>query len=230
MHSHRLPDDSYPFSKACGSMVNNTLACSRGRAIVRAAVAILIMASVCGIPGCSAEQKYQVEYEPPSSFLLGPEDVLTVTVWRNQDLSKEVVIRPDGMISMPLIGDVPAAGVSTDVLAKRIAERLVEFMGNPTVSVQVKEVKSYYIYVVGEVTKPGKYPLQSYATVLQGISLANGFTPFASKNKMHVVRMVKNGTGRMEEVRIPVGYDDLVAGKSKVGNFILRSGDTIVVP
>jgi polysaccharide export outer membrane protein len=188
------------------------------------------MVSVWGIVGCAAEQKYQVEYEPPSSFLLGPEDVLTVTVWRNQDLSREVVVRPDGMISMPLIGDVPAAGVSTDVLAKRIAERLVEYMGNPTVSVQVKEVKSYYIYVVGEVTKPGKYPLQSYATVLQGISLANGFTPFASKNKMHVVRMVRNGTGRMEEVRIPVGYDDLVAGKSKVGNFILRSGDTIVVP
>jgi polysaccharide export outer membrane protein len=188
------------------------------------------MASVCVMPGCAAEQKYQVEYEPPASFLLGPEDVLAITVWRNQDLSREVVVRPDGMISMPLIGDVPAAGVSTDVLAKRIAERLVEYMGNPTVSVQVKEVKSYYIYVVGEVTKPGKYPLQSYATVLQGISLANGFTPFASKNKMHVVRMVKNGTGRIEEVRIPVGYDDLVAGKSKVGNFILRSGDTIVVP
>ncbi|HXF93332.1 MAG TPA: polysaccharide biosynthesis/export family protein [Nitrospiraceae bacterium] len=211
-------------------MVNDTLTCSRSIPIVRAAAAILIMVSVWGIVGCAAEQKYQVEYEPPSSFLLGPEDVLTVTVWRNQDLSREVVVRPDGMISMPLIGDVPAAGVSTDVLAKRIAERLVEYMGNPTVSVQVKEVKSYYIYVVGEVTKPGKYPLQSYATVLQGISLANGFTPFASKNKMHVVRMVRNGTGRMEEVRIPVGYDDLVAGKSKVGNFILRSGDTIVVP
>lgn len=180
--------------------------------------------------GCTEHVKYPVEYAPPSAFLLGPEDVLVVTVWRNQDLSREVVIRPDGMISMPLIGDVKAAGLSADVLAKRIAERLTEFMSSPTVSVQVKEVNSYFIYVMGEVVKPGKYPLKSYATVLQGVSLAGGFTPFASRNKMQVVRTVDEPNGEKRELRIPVGFSDLTNGTGAVGNFVLKSGDTIVVP
>ena len=125
-----------------------------------------------GVVGCADKQTYPVDREPPSAFLLGPEDILVVTVWRNQDLSREVVVRPDGIISMPLIGDVQAAGLSTDILGRRIAERLTEFMANPNVSVQVKEVKSYFFYVAGEVSKPGKYSLQSYATVLQGVSMA----------------------------------------------------------
>jgi polysaccharide export outer membrane protein len=211
-------------------MPNNRSAISLGVWSMRRIGAGLV-ALLCLIGAACAENvKYPVEYDPPSSFLIGAEDVLTVTVWRNQDLSREVVVRPDGAISMPLIGDVPAAGLSPDALAKRIAERLVDFMGNPTVSVQVKEVKSYYFFVVGEVQKPGKYPLQSYATVLQGVSLANGFTPFASKGKMHVIRMVKNGNGHVEQIRIPAAYDDLVSGKGKVGNFVLKTGDTIVVP
>jgi len=180
--------------------------------------------------GCAGSIKYPVDYSAPSAFLLGPEDLLVVTVWRNQDLSREVVIRPDGMISMPLIGDVRAAGLSSDILAKRIAERLTEFMSSPTVSVQVKEVNSYYIYIMGEVAKPGKYPLKSYATVLQGVSLAGGFTPFASRNKMQVVRNADDGNGEKRELRIPVGFSDLMSGTGSVGNFVLRSGDTIVVP
>ena len=97
-------------------------------------------------------------------------------------------------------------------------------------SVSVKEINSYYIYVVGEVTRPGKYPLKSYATVLQGISLAGGFTQYASKNSMAVMRSVREGSGGERQLRIPVRYDDLVMGKGEVGNFRLSSGDTIVVP
>jgi polysaccharide export outer membrane protein len=182
------------------------------------------------LPGCAENIKYPVDYSPPTSFLLGPEDVLVVTVWKNQDLSREVVIRPDGMISMPLIGDIKAAGLSSDVLAKRITERLTEFMSSPTVSVQVKEVNSYFIYVMGEVLKPGKYQLKSYATVLQGVSLAGGFTPFASRNKMVVVRNIEDGGGEKRELRIPAGYSDLTNGTGPVGNFVLKSGDIIVVP
>lgn len=180
--------------------------------------------------GCAENIKYPVDYSPPTSFLLGPEDVLVVTVWKNQDLSREVVIRPDGMISMPLIGDIKAAGLSSDVLAKRITERLTEFMSSPTVSVQVKEVNSYFIYVMGEVSKPGKYQLKSYATVLQGVSLAGGFTPFASRNKMVVVRNIEDGGAEKRELRIPAGYSDLTNGTGPVGNFVLKSGDIIVVP
>ena len=195
----------------------------------RASMLITIIAALLASVGCSEPTKYAVEYSPPVEFLLGPEDVLVVTVWKNQDLSREVVIRPDGLISMPLIGDVLAAGLTGDVLAKRISERLTEFMASPTVSVQVKEVNSYFIYVMGEVQKPGKYPLKSYATVMQGVSLAGGFTPFAAKNKMQVLRSVKNGK-EFGQIQIPVPYGDVVSGKPLSGNFYLRSGDVIVVP
>lgn len=156
--------------------------------------------------------------------------MLIVTVWKNTDLSREVVIRPDGMISMPLIGDVPAANLTANTLAKRISDRLTEYMASPIVSVQLKEVNSYFIYVLGEVTKPGKYSLKSYANVMQGISLAGGFTPFAKKNKMKVLRVMANGSSEKHQVEIPAQYDDIVKGNASLGNFYLKSGDVIVVP
>ena len=191
----------------------------------------LISVMVCGVTGCAEEQlNYKVDMVPPSEFLLGPEDVLIVTVWKNQDLSREVVIRPDGMISMPLIGDVPAANITANNLAKRISDRLVEYMASPIVSVQLKEVNSYFIYVLGEVSKPGKYPLKSYANVMQGISLAGGFNQFAKKNKIKVLRTTGNGSSEKNQIEIPVQYDNILKGNASVGNFYLRSGDVIVVP
>jgi polysaccharide biosynthesis/export protein len=193
----------------------------------------IMIAGVLSLASCSElpkEVMEQVSKPGPRDFLLGPEDVLEVTVWRNQDLSRTVVIRPDGMISLPLIGDVHASGFTAAQVADRIAKRLTEFKENPSVSVSVREVNSYFIYVTGEVTRAGKYPLKSFATVLQGVSLAGGFTPFASKNKMVVVRTVKNGNGEEHQIRIPIRYDDLVKGDGQIGNFTLMSGDTIVVP
>jgi polysaccharide export outer membrane protein len=192
---------------------------------------ILIAVMACGVTGCAEEQvNYKVDMVAPSEFLLGAEDVLIVTIWKNQDLSREVVIRPDGMISMPLVGDIPAAGLTANLLAKRIAERLTEYMASPIVSVQMKEVNSYFIYVLGEVAKPGKYPLKSYANVMQGISLAGGFTPFAKKNKIKVLRVTASGPGDKHQVEIPVQYDDILKGNAMLGNFFLRTGDVIVVP
>lgn len=191
----------------------------------------LIAVMVCGATGCVEEQvNYKVDLVPPGEFLLGPEDVLIVTVWKNTDLSREVVIRPDGMISMPLIGEVPAANLTSNNLAKRISDRLTEYMASPIVSVQVKEVNSYFIYVMGEVTKPGKYPLKSYANVMQGISLAGGFTTFANKNKMKVLRVTGNDSSEKHQIEIPVQYNDILRGNATLGNFYLRSGDVIVVP
>jgi polysaccharide export outer membrane protein len=192
---------------------------------------LLVTITLCGAIGCAEEKvNYKVDMVPPSEFLLGPEDVLIVTVWKNQDLSREVVIRPDGMISMPLIGEVPAANVTSNNLAKRISDRLTEYMASPIVSVQLKEVNSYFIYVLGEVTKPGKYPLKSYANVMQGISLAGGFTPFANKNKMKVLRVTPNDSSDQHQIEIPVQYDNILKGNATLGNFYLRSGDVIVVP
>lgn len=195
---------------------------------------ILITTMISGMVAC-AEQRvdYKVHLTEPSDFVLGPEDVLKVTVWKSPDLSGEVTIRPDGTITLPLIGDVPAAGLTANVLAKRISERLTEYVSSPIVTVQVKEVNSYFIYVMGEVLKPGKYPLKSYANVMQGIALGGGFAPFANKNKIRVLRNVSTGAEGHEEkhqIEIPVQYDDLLKGNAVPGNFILLSGDVIVVP
>lgn len=193
-----------------------------------------VLGLVClGLFGCGHVTKDVMdEVAKPASkeFLLGPEDVVEVTVWRNQDLSRIVVVRPDGKISLPLIGDVQASGLSAAQVAAKIAARLTEFKENPNVSVSVKEVNSYFIYVLGEVQKPGKYPIKSYATVLQGVSLAGGFTNFASKSKMAVLRNAINGDGEQRQLRIPVPYEELVSGRGEIENFVLKSGDTIVVP
>ena len=198
-------------------------------------VRVLVIAGVLlGMPmGCASVPKEALDEatRPVSKdFLLGPEDVLEVTVWRNQDLSRIVVVRPDGKISLPLIGDVQASGLNSSQVAAKIAARLTEFKENPNVSVSLKEVNSYFIYVLGEVLKPGKYPLKSYATVLQGVSMAGGFTQFASKNRMQIIRTYTNGDGNEHQTRIPVPYNEMVSGNGKIENFILKSGDTIVVP
>ena len=191
----------------------------------------LIAVLVAGTAGCVGDPvNYKVDMVAPSEFLLGPEDVLNVTIWKNQDLSREVVVRPDGMISMPLVGDIQATGLTANLLAKRIAERLTEYLASPIVFVQVKDVNSYFIYVMGEVTKPGKYSLKSYANVMQGISLAGGFTPYAKKNKIKVLRVSADGPNGKHQIEIPVQYDDILKGNAVPGNFFLRIGDVIVVP
>ncbi|HEV8327444.1 MAG TPA: polysaccharide biosynthesis/export family protein [Nitrospiraceae bacterium] len=196
--------------------------------------ALVIAGLLFGMPmGCASvsnEALNEASRPVSKEFMLGPEDVLEVTVWRNQDLSRTVVVRPDGKISLPLIGDVQASGLNSSQVAAKIAARLTEFKENPNVSVSLKEVNSYFIFVLGEVLKPGKYPLKSYATVLQGVSMAGGFTQFASKNRMQVIRTYTNDDGKENQIRIPVPYNEMVSGNGKIENFILKSGDTIVVP
>ena len=199
--------------------------------LARFLIAFIALNVALGCAATPSKEALDEAAKPVSKeFLLGPEDVLEVTVWRNQDLSRTVVVRPDGKISLPLIGDVQASGLSSSQVAAKIAARLTEFKENPNVSVSIKEVNSYFIYVLGEVLKPGKYPIKSYATVLQGVSLAGGFTNFASRNKMAVLRTLTSADGDQRQIRIPIPYDELVSGKGPIENFILKSGDTIVVP
>ncbi len=192
-------------------------------------VSAVVLVSCAETPPADVIQ--EANRQVANEFLLGPEDVVEVTVWRSQDLSRIIKVRPDGMISLPLIGDVQASGLTAAQVGEKISTRLTEYKENPSVSVSVKEINSYYIYVVGEVTRPGKFALKSYATVLQGISLAGGFTQYASKNRMAILRRsASKGSGSERQVRIPVSYSDLISGKGRVGNFTLMSGDTIVVP
>ena len=194
---------------------------------------VLITALLGSVVGCSVPSREIVEEAGNSQrdFLLGPEDVLDIVVWKNDDLSqKGVVVRPDGKISMPLIGEMTAGGLTSNQLADQIASRLKAFKEHPTVTVSVKEVNSYYVYVLGEVSKPGKYQLKSHATVLQAVAVANGFTVYAAKNRMQVIRNVQTEDGKSREIRIPARYDDLISGSGEIGNFFLKTGDVVVVP
>ena len=162
-----------------------------------------------------------------SDYFIGPEDVLDITVWRNADLSKQVTVRPDGRISLPLIGDISAVGKTAAQLSEDISAKLKEYKENPQVSIVVKEVNSYAIYVLGEVVKPGKYPLKSKTTLLQAITIASGFTPTAARNKIVVFRFAKDGAG---QIKMKASYDDIVLRDGSNQNFEMKPGDQIVVP
>lgn len=178
-------------------------------------------------PSVPAESNEKSSLIVTADYTIGPEDVLEITVWRNADLSKIVAVRPDGRVSLPLIGDVTAVGRTAAQLAEAIASKLKEFKENPQVSIVVKEVNSYSVYVLGEVTKPGKYPLKSKTTPLQAITLASGFTPAAARNKIVVFRFGENG---QKDVKIKASYDDIILRDASPQNIQLKPGDTIVVP
>lgn len=162
-----------------------------------------------------------------SDYIIGPEDVLEISVWRNADLSKIVEVRPDGRISLPLIGDVMAVGRTASQLAETISAKLKDYKENPQVSIVVKEVHSYVIYVLGEVVHPGKFPLKSKTTLLQAVTIAGGFTAVAARNKIVVFRFAENGE---KDVKIKASYDDIVLRDAGAQNVLLKPGDTIVVP
>lgn len=162
-------------------------------------------------------------------YLIGSEDVLDISIWKNPELSKVVTVRPDGMISLPLIGDVKAAGRSADQLRAAITEKLREYQQTVVVSVIVQGVNSYKVFILGEVFRPGVYLLKERTSFLQAIVLAGGFTPVASKNKIVVIR--RRVDGNPGEEKILIRFDDIVdVNQRSDKNLTLRPGDTIYVP
>lgn len=177
--------------------------------------------------GNAAKAGPQESRVSPPDYVIGSEDVLEIAVWKNAELTKVVNVRPDGKISLPLIGDVAAAGLTPVELHDAIVGRLKEYQDAAIVSVIVQSVNSYRIFMVGEVKTPGTYQLKTKTTVIQAISLAGGFTQYASKNKMIIIRKSPDGRG----VRIPVSFDDIVqSDESADKNIFLLPGDTIFVP
>ena len=191
--------------------------------------ALLVVNIIVGL-GCFKPDVIIPPGHPAEGFVLGPEDVIEVVVWKTPELSRQVVIRPDGKISLALIGDVVASGLTADQLAQKILEKYKAFKENPSVSVNVIEVNSYYVFIVGEVVKPGKLPLKSYTTVLQAMSLPGGFSQFASRNNILVIRNVEDEEGKLKEIRIPLRYSDLISEDGGIYNLTLKSGDTVIVP
>ena len=158
-------------------------------------------------------------------YLIGPEDVIEVFVWKEPDVSRVVLVRPDGKISLPLIGDIKAEGLSPKALAEELKRAFSEYIEAPEVSVIVNEVNSPKIYVMGKVNSPGVFPLRSEITVLQAITLAGGFAEWAKKSKVIILRK----TGEKDK-RIVVNIDRVIDGKKGAEDVRLQPGDRIIVP
>jgi polysaccharide biosynthesis/export protein len=162
---------------------------------------------------------------PDSSYKIGPQDVLRIDVWKEAEISRAVPVRPDGKISLPLLNDVQASGLTAMELANNITEALKKFINNPQVTVSVTEINSRRVYVTGEVSKPGAYPLLPNMTALQAVTSAGGFTQFARTKNIYILR---NEGGK--QTKYPFNYNDVVKGKRSDENITLQPGDTIVVP
>jgi len=166
----------------------------------------------------------QAAAEDPA-YKIGAQDVLKIDVWREDQLTRVAPVRPDGKVTLPLLNDVQAAGLTPMELAGVIREDLKKFINNPQVTVSVMEINSRRIYVTGEVTKPGAYALLPHMTVLQALSSSSGFTPFARIKNIYVLR-TENG----KQVKLPFNYKEAISGKNPEQNIELQPGDVIVVP
>ena len=159
------------------------------------------------------------------SYRIGPEDVLEISVWRNEAISRSVPVRPDGRISLPLVNEVQAAGYTPSELRTHLTKLLSEYIPSPEVSIIVREVNNYRVFVIGEVARPGRYQLRSATSVLEVIALVGGLTQFASRSRLFVLRTEGNG-----QKRIPFNYNKAVAADGEQENFQLQPGDMLIVP
>jgi len=161
-----------------------------------------------------------------ADYVIGESDVLAINVWHEQELSRVLPVRADGKISLPLIGDLVAGGTTPAQLQASIVEKLRTFMENPEVTVIVQEPRSQYFTVVGEVMKPGAYPLGQRLSVLDGLAMAGGFKDFAKQKAIYVLRQNPDGTQK----RIPFNYKEVIKGHDPDQNVRLQPRDTVVVP
>lgn len=159
------------------------------------------------------------------NYVIGPADLLDISVWKEANLSRTVPVRPDGKISLPLVNDIQAAGLTPMQLADSLTERLRKFITDPQVTVIVTQINSQHVYINGEVARPGAYPLLPGMNVLQAITSAGGLGQFANAKKIYVLR-TENGT----QNKYPFNYKDVVEGRRPEQNILLKSGDTIIVP
>ena len=158
-------------------------------------------------------------------YRIGPEDVLEISVWKEEGLKKDVLVRPDGHIVFPLAGDLTAAGRTVAELQEELTHRLEKFMADPVVSVAVTKVVGNKIFVIGRVNKPGEFIAGRYLDVIQGLSMAGGLTPFAAENDIKILRK-ENG----KDIVFPFHYSEVKRGQNLGQNITLKGGDVIVVP
>lgn len=203
---------------------------------IRPRFLVALLAGVALLVGTAAYPQMRDETRPPSAssqvaaidpatYRVGAEDVLDISVWREEDLKKEALVRPDGGISYPLIGEVQVAGRTVLEIQDEIARRLEKYIPDPAVSVAILKIGSQRVYVIGKVNKPGDFPVGRYVDVLQALSMAGGLTPFADANDIRIMR--RDGD---RQVVLPFEYSRVVRGQKLEQNIQLRAGDVVVVP
>ena len=188
-----------------------------------------LMACASDLPSVKTLAHHEQSNPPISkedaTYVIGPGDVLSVDVWKEEDLSKQVSVRLDGKISLPLVNDVQAAGLTATELRTQLTEKYKDFVDVPQVAVTVLESRSKRIYLLGKVTKPGEYPMQKNMTVVQAISLAGGLAEWADSSDVKLIRKIDG-----VEQTFLVDYDAIVSGEDLGQNVLLQPDDTIFVP
>ena len=208
---------------------------SGGRSLASGLAAILVVS--LGVPSsraASLQTSYQnpgATQQPaqtaavPADYVIGPEDVLSIVFWRDKDMSADVVVRPDGKVSLPLINEIQAAGQTPEQLRGQLEKAAAKYVSEPNVTVVVKEIHSRNVFITGQVTKPGTYPLTAGMTVMQLIAIASGLLEYADAKNVVVMR-TEQGASRYYKFN----YKDVVRQKNVEQNIALRPGDTVVVP
>jgi polysaccharide biosynthesis/export protein len=163
--------------------------------------------------------------KPPADYVIGVDDALEIGFWQDKEMSASVVVRPDGNISLPLVNDIKAAGLTPDELRAEVSRAATKFVEDPTVSVVVRAINSRKVYITGQVGKAGTYPLTDATTVLQMLATAGGPSEYAKTDNISIVRR-ENG----KDVRYKFSYKKVSEGKSLEQNILLKPGDTIIVP
>lgn len=197
---------------------------------VRFLLGVMVVSVLVGGAGCSYFESSERTKTPSvidleQHYVLGAEDVLMISVWKDEHLTREAVVRPDGLVSFPLVGDIQAAGRTVEELRADLVQRLMKFIPTPQVSVSVSKVLSYRIYVLGRVNKPGEFMVGHATDILQALSMAGGLTPFAAENDIRVIRRI-NGKQQV----FPFQYGEAKKGKDLEKNIVLQRGDVVMVP
>ena len=160
-----------------------------------------------------------------TSYQIGSGDVLQISVWKEEDMDQKILVRPDGEITFPLIGEVQAGGLTTRMLSDALVAKLKKYIPNPSVTVSVLQAISNKVYVIGKVNRPGEFAATAYMDVLQALTMAGGLTPYADSDDIKIIRRTETGT-KMKRF----DYDEVVSGDRLDMNIILKAGDTVVVP
>lgn len=185
----------------------------------------MVLAVVLALLALTSQAKEGAVAAARAPYLLQPGDVLTVSVWKEQDLQLDVLVRPDGALTFPLAGEIDVDGRTVEEMRQMLAERLAKFVPDPVVTVTVKAIGGNRIYVIGKVARPGEFPFASSLDVMQALSLAGGATSFAQVNDIVILRR-QNGAQQALKFR----YAEVERGRNLQQNFQLMSGDTVVVP